>query len=198
VVALKRERIRESILALNSLLRLICKSPEAYRLDTTLASALVSQGALASLSYCYLLDGEEKRILPLSLNTVKRQADVLIDQGGYKTLDKRRVEALKAITRQDIHEAQPSKRTKVGLLAAVDSLEELVNSHRRSNFRILQGLNRSVDAIKTIRDCEDRELRKKRAADAIKDILAILSINESPFDVLLSSSVVTPIRLPKS
>lgn len=198
MATLKRERIRESVLAIDGLLRMICKSPQTYRSDTTLAAGLVSQGALAGLDYLYLDDGVEKRIVPVSLNALKKNADLLIEHGGYKTLDRRRIAALKAFKQSDEKGAVPSKRTKQGLLAAVDALEELVNSHRRSNFRLLQALSRTIDSLKVVRDCQKPEARNKRTADAIKEILAILSMNETPFDVLPSSKVITSISALKT
>ncbi|WP_157720167.1 hypothetical protein [Pseudomonas prosekii] len=81
---------------------------------------------------------------------------------------------------------KPTKKTKHGLEQINSELECAVVALRRANFRLLQGLSTAISGIKETRDGSSEAIRNKSASEAVNALLAIVSLNESPFDVIPS------------
>jgi hypothetical protein len=83
------DRHRKSLVALEAFLKEVCAKPRDFTADEELCTALKSQGALASL------ERTDRGIMPGSINTFKRNADVIL--GGFSALDGLRLKAKAAI-----------------------------------------------------------------------------------------------------
>jgi hypothetical protein len=115
------EHNTKSVLALKDFLEEIAGAPVLFTEQTELIEALKSQGKTAMIS------DPDRKISGASLGTVKRIAKATF-QGGFKTLDALRMNALKAIVTQISHKERSNKVTKVGLQKRVTELEQIILS----------------------------------------------------------------------
>ena len=100
------ERNTQSVLALWALLQNAIKTPADYLDNTDFENALKSQGALSKF-------GDESRgVRPLSLNTVKRIAEIAVE-GGFDALDRLRANAFDAIAAEKVKGLRPNKVGKI-------------------------------------------------------------------------------------
>jgi hypothetical protein len=157
------ERNTQSVLALWALLQNAIKTPADYLDNTDFENALKSQGALSKF-------GDESRgVRPLSLNTVKRIAEIAVE-GGFDALDRLRANAFDAIAAEKVKGLRPNKVGKIGLVMRVKALEQ-ENQALREDLLLLtlafekslsQGKNYAVkaegEAIKALCKREQREL----------------------------------------
>ncbi len=105
-----------SLIALKKLLQTIIEAPKEFRAKGDLLKSLKSQGGFAKL------DLPEHNITPTSLNTIKRISDSSLD-GGFESLDKLRLAALRAIENALQQNKRSNKITRSGLSQRVVELE---------------------------------------------------------------------------
>ena len=189
------ESHNDSIRARKILLEDILANLKEYVSNEVVLAALKNQGALASLSYEYNLADRSYSIVPTSLNTLKRKSDELLGHHGFAGLERLRGLAKDSIAAYAERETRPTKKTKHGLEQINKDLEASLNSLRRANFRLLQGLSSALSSIKEIRDASSEAVRNKRSTVAINSLLAIVSMNESPFDVIPSRDNVSSLKV---
>ncbi|MCI8208070.1 hypothetical protein AUC61_00860 [Pseudomonas sp. S25] len=174
----------ESIKARQVLLEDVLANIQKYISNEVVTAALKNQGALASLSYKFDLSGKHYTIDSTSLNTLKKKSDELLGHHGFAGLERLRGVAKDAIAAYGGSDNKPTKKTKHGLEQINSELERTVVALRRSNFRLLQGLSTAISGIKETRDGSSEDVRNKSASEAVNALLAIVSLNESPFDVI--------------
>lgn len=107
-----------SVLALFELLQEVIQKPSIGLELDGFVQALKSQGALAKYS------NETKKIIPSSLNTIKRIAEKSID-GGFDSLNKLRRNALDAIEAEASSLARPNPSSKAYLKERIAELRQL-------------------------------------------------------------------------
>ena len=183
----RSERSSKSVINLCKLLRKVCESPEAYRNDEYLRTALKSQGGLAKYS------NNDFDITPTSINTIKRVAYEVVD-GGFKALDDLRTGALERIEHHELKEKKSNKRTRVGLVKRVDELENDVMKLEQINFLLVQSITETISDIKSIANIESSETRNQRSKEAIRKLMSIMSINPAPFDRTPSKPNIVPLN----
>ncbi len=113
-----------SIECLVALLEKVIRSPQDYVDDTSLRTALGSQGALAAF------ERSSESIFASSLNTQKRICEAQDSSlGGYKRLDELRTDAQKAI-QEKCRILPPKPRTRDGLKIEIKELKASLNDCR--------------------------------------------------------------------
>ena len=150
---------------------------------------------MASLSYKFDLAGQQYAIDSTSLNTLKKKSDELLGHHGFAGLERLRGVAKDAVAAYAGKDSKPTKKTKYGLEQINSELECAVVALRRSNFRLLQGLSAAISGIKETRDGSSEAVRNKSASEAINALLAIVSLNESPFDVIPSHENIQSLKV---
>ncbi|AMT86389.1 MULTISPECIES: hypothetical protein [Pseudomonas] len=185
----------ESIKARQVLLEDVLSDIKKYALNEIVIAALKNQGALASLSYKFDLAGQQYAIDSTSLNTLKKKSDELLGHHGFAGLERLRGVAKDAVAAYAGKDSKPTKKTKYGLEQINSELECAVVALRRSNFRLLQGLSAAISGIKETRDGSSEAVRNKSASEAINALLAIVSLNESPFDVIPSHENIQSLKV---
>jgi len=184
-----------SIKARQVLLEDVLSDIKKYALNEIVIAALKNQGALASLSYKFDLAGQQYAIDSTSLNTLKKKSDELLGHHGFAGLERLRGVAKDAVAAYAGKDSKPTKKTKYGLEQINSELECAVVALRRSNFRLLQGLSAAISGIKETRDGSSEAVRNKSASEAINALLAIVSLNESPFDVIPSHENIQSLKV---
>lgn len=185
----------DSIKARQVLLEDVLADIKKYVLNEVVIAALKNQGALASLSYKFNLAGQHYIIDSTSLNTLKKKSDELLGHHGFAGLERLRGVAKDAIAAYAGRDNKPTKKTKHGLEQINSELECTVVALRRSNFRLLQGLSAAISGIKDTRDGSSEAVRNKCASEAVNALLAIVSLNESPFDVIPSNENIQSLKV---
>ena len=185
----------ESIKARQVLLEDVLSDIKKYALNEIVIASLKNQGALASLSYKFDLAGQQYAIDSTSLNTLKKKSDELLGHHGFAGLERLRGVAKDAVAAYAGKDSKPTKKTKYGLEQINSELECAVVALRRSNFRLLQGLSAAISGIKETRDGSSEAVRNKSASEAINALLAIVSLNESPFDVIPSHENIQSLKV---
>jgi hypothetical protein len=170
-----------SIQAIREILLAIIQTPSQFSEDEDLQKSLKSQGGIAKLEYEVTIDQKDVHKASMSLNTLKRYADDIFDQ-GFEGLDQLRIKALEAIQTHIDRERRPDSRSRIGLQLKVRELEDELEKHRSTNFLLLQAITSAMSSIKGVRDASDAELREKRAKEGLNRIRAIASLNPHPFD----------------
>ena len=188
----------QSIKARQVLLEDVLADVKKYVSNEVVTSALKNQGALASLSYKFDLAGQQYAIAPTSLNTLKKKSDELLGHHGFAGLERLRGVAKDAIAAYAERGNKPTKKTKHGLEQINSELECTVVALRRANFRLLQGLSTAISGIKETRDGSSEAVRNKSASEAVNALLAIVSLNESPFDVIPSHENIQSLKVVRS
>lgn len=169
--------------ALHELLTVIIQKPNIFKNDLNLRHALHSQGGFASLEYTFKdLSGIQHITQPMSLNTLKSYANSNLG-GGFKKLDELRRMALDKLQLLEKPEPEINKRTKIGLTGKVVSLEHELEMHRQANEVLVRALTSAMHGFLSIRDADEKNLRDKRAQDALQELRAITSMNIAPFNV---------------
>jgi hypothetical protein len=185
----------DSIKARQVLLEDVLADIKKYGSNEIVIAALKNQGALASLSYKFDLAGQRYIIDSTSLNTLKKKSDELLGHHGFAGLERLRGVAKDAIAAYAGRDNKPTKKTKHGLEQINSELECTVVALRRSNFRLLQGLSAAISGIKETRDGSSEAVRNKCASEAVNALLAIVSLNESPFDVIPSNENIQSLKV---
>lgn len=177
-----------SVIALHTLLELVCADPGAFSNDAHLCAALRSQGALAKHT------DPERCIVPMSLNHQRSvSADAL---GGFSVLDDARRRAKAAVANHAAPRAQKIKRAngtksdlthKIAELKARNQtlLHDLLLLQRAYDLRNAQALAYAAEGGTKLLD---RAKREGREIDAMF----------SPVPVASSSDNVVPISSERS
>ena len=117
---------QKKVLETKALLTEVIREPMPFKGDTTLKSALKSQGALAM----YL--NEERDIASCSLNTLKSASESLLNR-GFVELDELRINAKNALESATLGKKATTK-TRTGLKHKVDELQDKLRTMKKSNF----------------------------------------------------------------
>ncbi len=150
---------QQKVLNTRELLLKVIASPENYRDNDGLLWALASQGKLAKYS------NEDVKIAACSLNTMKSQADVLLDR-GFIELDELRKSARDSILNTEYDNSE-NEKTKSGAVRKSKRLELELDQTRRSNFLLSLIIKELRCKMKQIAETDDsKELR----IDMYKDV----------------------------
>lgn len=190
-------RVERNTLALNTLIELLSqihKSPESFRENKELARSLKSQSSTAGLNISFRMGDTTKSTSPMSLNTLKKYAEKILPM-GFDGLNILRVSALEALQAAERREERSNKRTKAGLTLRTKELEHKLSTLQKTNMVLLQALNRALDDINSVRDAPSNAIRSLRAAEAIKALSAITSLNAPPFNKLATSNDKAVVKL---
>lgn len=163
------ERSIKSIIALRNFLIDVCEKPESFVSDNSLRDALKSQGGLAKYT------DSELGISSTSINTLKRLCAEVIN-GGFKALDDLRKGALERIEEHEHREKASNKRTRTGLVKRVNELEKDILLLKQTNYLLAQALYEVISDIKSVANVEDEAARGRRSQEAIRKLLALMSI----------------------
>ncbi|EIU6779400.1 hypothetical protein [Vibrio parahaemolyticus] len=122
------EKNQTKVLETEKLLREIIKSPDEFKDDEELLKALKSQSDIAKYQ------DQNRTIEPCSLNTLKSNAQALLE-GGFVSLDKLRIDAKLAIEKA-LHNETTSKdnNSTVGLKRQKKELKLQLDVAQRSNL----------------------------------------------------------------
>lgn len=174
---IKFDENANSCLATCNLLKLISRQPTRFSKNEEILGALKSQNALARLRLSFEDGGIHNTKTPMSINTLKAHADILLER-GFKDLDALRMAASRAIENLERkNKNSTTKRTKSGLARLVIDLEEQLQKQQRTNMLLLQGLNIAIHELRNIRGNLDSALLEKRASDAAQTLIALLSLS---------------------
>lgn len=187
------EKSTINIHVLRELLRHIISHPKDFTSNTDVRKALKSQGGTASLSISLHINGRQLDKNPTSLNSLKQHANEVFD-GGFGEINSLRLEALSAIERLETKKTEVNKRTKDGLQNKVKDLEARLADQRIANLIILQALSSAMSSFKSIRDAPNKEVREKRATDAIRTITSIVGMNQHPLNSIPDSNTVINLK----
>ncbi|HBH7899870.1 hypothetical protein P3486_13420 [Vibrio parahaemolyticus] len=123
------EKNQTKVLETEKLLREIITSPAEFKDDEELLKVLKSQSGIAKYQ------DQKRTIEPCSLNTLKSNAEALLER-GFVSLDELRINAKLAIEAARLEEkaSQGNKTTVVGLQHKVAELESELDAAQRSNF----------------------------------------------------------------
>ncbi|AEH31777.1 hypothetical protein DEB41_00855 [Vibrio anguillarum] len=123
------EKNQTKVLETEKLLREIITSPAEFKDDEELLKALKSQSDIAKYQ------DQNRTIEPCSLNTLKSNAESLLER-GFVSLDELRINAKLAIEAARLEEkaSKGNKTTVVGLQHKVAELESELDAAQRSNF----------------------------------------------------------------
>jgi hypothetical protein len=177
------ERNSSSLLALRDLLLAIIRQPAIFAEKKDLFDALKSQGGMAKLATSFEDNGLPRVKEPMSINTLKTHANDTLER-GFQGLDDLRKAALGSITSFQTRSESSNKRTKSGLSKRTEELEEKLQQCQRSNMILLQGLSLAMDELRNVQAHISPALLEKRAQGTVATLLALLSMNPSPFDTL--------------
>nr|ACP17949.1 hypothetical protein [Pseudomonas nitroreducens] len=178
----KRELIDESIGNILKLLSDIVQSPGDYVENEQILSALKSQGGLCALDLKLSIRNTQLRIIPISLNTLKKRLSDKQSDISFNHLDKLRMQALAAIRKFSNEPTTPKKRTRSALEDQIEELKASVTTLHSVNMVLVQALEVNRRDLITISETSNTGLRQKRINDAINRIIKILGLNPAPFD----------------
>lgn len=119
--------VRAGALRRYELLKAAAASPG--RASAALIAACASQNALAQLRL--IAQGVE----PMALNSLKRAANVAIEQGGWQALDKLRREVAR-LSRTSRRPNGPAAQNKANLKAALQEMKSTVDQLHRARLRV--------------------------------------------------------------
>jgi len=171
----------KSVEATLELLREVCASPENFKDNSELMTALSSQGKLAKYQ------NSKRAIRSMSLNTFKAAAEYII--GGFQTVDKRRKEAAAAIYKLSISLDIAPTDSSTAKIRAINELKARVASLQASNLILLQIIGRTLTDLADITNTASPDLRKRLKAESEERIHAALSTNAPPFDSIVAATV---------
>lgn len=151
------------------LLTEIIKEPERFLSDKILLTALKSQSGLARLE---LFD---PIISPLSLNSLKKYASYHL-QGGFTSLDMKRVEALERLQRcADELAGAAKKGTKRSLAAELQVAKADRQQLREELLLLTMCLKRSLDLLQHYVDANGSTAERVRCKKERSEILSCFS-----------------------
>ena len=181
----KQARVDEAVKCLFEFLADIIVHPQKYLDDSELPAALKSQAKLCALIRDFTLADEHKRLVPVSLNSLKQR---LLESDrkdrSIHIFDRMRKLALQKIQSASSPIDSTRSRSKSGLEAKIEALENTIDGLHAANLVLLQALDVNMRDLKAIADTPNAALSKQRINDAINRIIKILSLNPDPFNDL--------------
>lgn len=156
----KSDQKTQSLRQLFSLLSEVRSNPEVAREVVDLTEALSSQGKLSHLSV------ESRQIVPMSLNTFKRVADLCLPD-GFSALDQLRLDCIRAMARGTDSISSPARDTRESLRIKAQQ-EHVKNQRLREDLmfitdRLLAALNLAERCAEAGNDNIRALFRRERA-----------------------------------
>lgn len=171
---IRHEQTKETVYARYELLRIALKDPK--KVSTSILVACQSQGKLAALELA------KHRIYPISLNTMRSVADIVIENGGWQTLDNFRrslYQQWKALKKES---TKPKRGTKKAQKAAETKIKGQLNNLMHDYHQLHHAY---LDLLKIIgpiakEDCQLKEkLQRHRNLFSIQEGLRVVKRSET-------------------
>ena len=174
------------------LLLAIIATPSKYLDNTEIRNALISQASLTKLDLKTNIEGETLHISPISLNTFKQRSEEHLP-GGFSAIDSLRKNAALAINKEEQKPPTKNNRTRDAILEQLAEANLILDVHKRSNLILLQTLSDVRSKLDGVVSAQDEVTRKVRAAEILKRITAITSLNPEMYQIppLQKASVVS-------
>ena len=180
----KSSQVTDAIIAKVKLLHVILDKPKLFINDTTIRSALKSQGALAGLTYTFSAEDATWTTTPISLTTLKSKIFSATDSISFENLNRMRTGALEALVAAEERSTAPPPQTKLRLKENNESLEKALEIHKENNFHLLQALLFAKSALESLNNVQNEKARDRLIRESSKTIANILSLNSYPFNQL--------------
>ncbi|MCK0550083.1 hypothetical protein [Pseudomonas syringae] len=164
------------------LLLAVISTPSKYLENSVVREALISQASLAKLELLTTVEGETLQILPLSLNTFKQRSEERLP-GGFDAIDRLRKNAVLAIKKEEGKPLPKNNRTREALLEQLAEANLNLDIHKRANLILLQTLSDVRSKLDGVVSAPDEATRKIRAAEILKRITAITSLNPEMYQI---------------
>lgn len=164
------------------LLLAIIATPSKYLHNAVIRDALISQASLAKLDLRANIEGEPLHITPISLNTFKQRSEERLP-GGFSTIDSLRKNAALAINKEEQKLPTKNNRTREAILEQLAEANLSLDIHKRSNLILLQTLSDVRSKLDGVVSAQDEVTRKIRAAEILKRITAITSLNPEMYQI---------------
>ena len=165
------------------LLLSIIATPSKYLDNAQIRDALISQASLARLDLRTSIEDEPIYITPISLNTFKQRSEERMP-GGFSAIDSLRKNAALAIRKEE-QRPPPAKnnRTREAILEQLAEANLSLDVHKRANLILLQTLSDVRSKLDGVVSAQDEVTRKIRAAEMLKRITAITSLNPEMYQI---------------
>lgn len=164
------------------LLLAIIATPYKYLNNAIIRDSLISQASLAKLALETTVEGETLHISPISLNTFKQRSEERIP-GGFLAIDRLRKNAASVINKEENKPPTKNNRTREAMLAQLAELNLSLDVQKRSNLILLQTLSDVRSKLDGVVSAHDEVTRKIRAAEILKRITAITSLNPEMYQI---------------
>lgn len=164
------------------LLLAVISTPSKYLENTVVREALISQASLAKLDFLTTVEGETLQLTPLSLNTFKQRCEERLP-GGFEAIDRLRKNAALAIKKEEGKPLPKNNRTREAILEQLAEANLNLDIHKRSNLILLQTLADVRSKLDGVVSASDEATRKIRAAEILKRITAITSLNPEMYQI---------------
>lgn len=164
------------------LLLSIIATPSKYLDNAQIRDALLSQASMAKLDLRTNIEGEPIYITPLSLNTFKQRSEERLP-GGFSAIDSLRKNAALAINKEEQRPPAKNNRTREAILEQLAEANLNLDIHKRSNLILLQTLSDVRSKLDGVVSAQDEVTRKIRAAEILKRITAITSLNPEMYQI---------------
>jgi len=164
------------------LLLAIIAMPYKYLNNAVIRDSLISQASLARLALETIVEGETLHISPISLNTFKQRSEERIP-GGFLAIDRLRKNAASVINKEEKKPPTKNNRTREAILAQLAELNLSLDVQKRSNLILLQTLSDVRSKLDGVVNAQDEVTRKIRAAEILKRITAITSLNPEMYQI---------------
>lgn len=164
------------------LLLAIIATPYKYLNNAIIRNSLISQASLAKLALETTVEGETLHISPISLNTFKQRSEERIP-GGFLAIDRLRKNAASVINKEENKPPTKNNRTREAMLAQLAELNLSLDVQKRSNLILLQTLSDVRSKLDGVVSAHDEVTRKIRAAEILKRITAITSLNPEMYQI---------------
>lgn len=143
------------------------------RMSTEWTKACASQGSLAALNL------PKEGIVPVSLNTLKKAADLAIEQGGWQELDKKRKTLLHLVISTRIERRERKRNSAAGKVAM---FEAQLSQERRARVvlnRAYVELYKKFEALAENDSNLARQLERHAATFAVPQRLEVVEKSAS-------------------
>lgn len=164
------------------LLLSVIATPSKYLDNAQIRDALISQASMAKLDLRTNIEGEPIYITPLSLNTFKQRSEERLP-GGFSAIDSLRKNAALAINKEEQKPPTKNNRTREAILEQLAEANLNLDIHKRSNLILLQTLSDVRSKLDGVVSAKDEVTRKIRAAEILKRITAITSLNPEMYQI---------------
>lgn len=164
------------------LLLAIIATPSKYINNSVIRASLISQASLAKLAVETTVEGETLHISPISLNTFKQRSEERLP-GGFPAIDRLRKNAASVINKEEKKPVTKNNRTREAILKQLAELNLSLDVQKRSNLILLQTLSDVRSKLDGVVSAQDEVTRKIRAAEILKRITAITSLNPEMYQI---------------